>query len=109
MTVIRFELNEFNLLEINERRYVLIEDQNANYRFISADCPHKGGPLYLGRMDSKRAEIQCPWHDNRFPLKTLCRKSLPMIQNGNHLCVVVAGKNSDVYVRKVKTLLGSEK
>ncbi len=35
---------------------------------INGTCPHKGGPLCEGELDSE--EIVCPWHSFMFNIKT---------------------------------------
>ena len=37
---------------------------------IVNDCPHFGGPLAQGPINTARGEIICPWHKFRFALAT---------------------------------------
>lgn len=33
-------------------------------------CPHKGGPLYEGEVDTATCSVQCPWHGWEWDLET---------------------------------------
>lgn len=43
---------------------------NGKFYAIDAVCPHKGGPLAEGRLDTEAAGITCPWHGAAFMLET---------------------------------------
>jgi nitrite reductase (NADH) small subunit len=44
--------------------------RDGSLRALSAVCPHKGGPLADGQIDSK--VVVCPLHLNAFDLTTGC-------------------------------------
>ena len=81
-----------NVNQILKNKYISIK--NERYFFVSIDqkryvipdrCPHKGGPLSLGMICSKKETIQCPWHENNFKLSTLIKKAIPAIRVHNEL------------------------
>ncbi|BCJ48827.1 hypothetical protein Asp14428_03020 [Actinoplanes sp. NBRC 14428] len=47
--------------------------RDGSLRALSAVCPHKGGPLADGQIDSK--VVVCPLHLNAFDLTTGCSLS----------------------------------
>jgi nitrite reductase/ring-hydroxylating ferredoxin subunit len=71
-------------VSIKDERYFFVSIENKRYA-IPDRCPHKGGPLSLGMICSKRETIQCPWHDNNFKLSVLIKKAIPAVRVHNEL------------------------
>ena len=47
---------------------------------LPAGCPHRGGPLRLGTIDTEGQAVLCPWHDNPVKIRWLRNRALPLIQ-----------------------------
>ena len=47
---------------------VVLANVDGNYYAIGNVCTHEEGPLDEGILD--KYEIECPWHDSRFDLRT---------------------------------------
>jgi len=49
-------------------REVLLANVDGNYYVVGDVCTHEEGPLDQGILDGY--EVQCPWHESRFDLRT---------------------------------------
>jgi glycine betaine catabolism B len=47
---------------------VCIANVDGKYYAINNICTHEGGPLADGRLDG--FEVECPWHQSRFDMRT---------------------------------------
>ena len=56
-------------VDIGERR-VAIFLHDGRVHALSETCPHRGGPLHLGRV--RRGIVECPWHQWQFELASGC-------------------------------------
>jgi len=55
------------LVTLNQQEIAII-GRDGTFYAIENRCPHKGGPLGLGRV--KNGIITCPWHRFRFELES---------------------------------------
>ena len=51
-----------------EGRRIAIFNLAGRFYAIDEECTHAGGPLSEGTIDGE--EIECPWHQGRFNIKT---------------------------------------
>lgn len=72
---------------INQDKFICKDNVNFfivplnNKRFAVPDkCPHRGGPLSLGKVCSESEMIQCPWHDGRFKISSLIKNEIPAVR-----------------------------
>ena len=68
-----------SLAELSKRRAVAVDLgevrvavflHRGRVHALSETCPHRGGPLHLGRVE--RGVVRCPWHEWQFDLVTGC-------------------------------------
>jgi hypothetical protein len=103
--VLRFHADAANLLETGERSYFLHRSNAGAYVLIRANCPHRGGPLFLGNIEEGGEEsIRCPWHDTVVSVAAMQRKAPPMVINRAE-CRVVVREAGESHLRRVRTLL----
>ena len=64
-----FEIPEGNskVFKINKTE-IIVAHTKGNFYALDNRCPHKGGPLCLGRISDR--SIICPWHGARFELQS---------------------------------------
>jgi nitrite reductase (NADH) small subunit len=105
MRVMRFAAAEANCVALDDERYFLFCADDGTYYMLPTTCPHRGGPLYLGRYVAERRAIECPWHKTHVSLTRLLRGALPMVMRGGQVTVVVAtGSGRPPVVTGRKTL-----
>lgn len=97
--LIRFPSEKFNFLKKNKKSYFLVRSNVGKWLLIDSKCPHRGGPLHLGRVDD--GYIVCPWHRNRVSKIELGKNSLPMVVVNKHIKVFF--QNMDGPVTLLKT------
>lgn len=61
---------EGRAFDVGGEQVAVFRLRNGEFRAISAVCPHKGGPIADGQIDS--AVVICPLHLNSFSLDTGC-------------------------------------
>jgi nitrite reductase/ring-hydroxylating ferredoxin subunit len=106
LKIIRFQAAEANLIELPSRSFFLHRNRAGAFVLIRARCPHRGGPLFLGRiLDDPVESIRCPWHDSVVPVQAMQKKAPPMVVNGTECRVIVDDGSGDGRVRWVRTLL----
>ncbi|TJZ64477.1 Rieske 2Fe-2S domain-containing protein [Chitiniphilus eburneus] len=95
MKITTLPLDSFNSLAVGARRYFLL--QNGDKPVIApSECPHRGGPLNLGRRKACGAKLVCPWHDNAYPTQSIERGALPAIRRCAEISIVTG--NEDIRV-----------
>lgn len=80
--IIHFNPHKHNYIQLKDKKILILKDQKDKFKAISVVCPHKGGPLHLGKWCKEKKAVFCPWHKNPTPFKTLCRKAFPLITSG---------------------------
>ena len=77
------------LLAADGIRYFLYTAASGQRWVVRADCPHRGGPLYLGELDAVSNAIRCPWHRLLWPERVLLSRSVPAVRVDTEWAVVV--------------------
>ena len=55
---------------VDGRQVAVFRLRDGRVRALQAECPHRGGPLADGQLDSR--VVTCPLHANAFDLETGC-------------------------------------
>ncbi len=83
-----------------EGESVCIANVDGKYYAINNICTHEGGPLADGILEGY--EVECPWHNSRFDLRTGEVTSPPAIEpeptyevkiEGNNILIKIRGKS----------------
>lgn len=85
--------NRPQVATVNEKKFILAHVNGEVYAYRNV-CPHQGGPVAEGRVDTDECTIICPWHGWEFdleggqnPFTTEVGKQLPQakatVQNGD--------------------------
>lgn len=82
------DLRRHNTVLAGDERYFLFED-GGRARMVHDRCPHRGGPLSLGRRTPDGRRLTCPWHGTKVGVAALCRTALPMVRTGDTATVVL--------------------
>lgn len=97
MTVVRFDASEHNTVLVGDDRYFLFRSE-ARLFLVHDKCPHRGGPLSLGRVSADGKRLICPWHGTRVSCAALRRRSLPMVRSGTSIVACIPGEAGAVPV-----------
>lgn len=103
MPVFGFDPRAVNYLEADGNRYFLLALEGTPAVLVRDECPHRGGPLHLGRLDAEADAVHCPWHCQRISLRHLRRSAMPLIVRRDSAVVVLPG--GDVPVRAQRRVL----
>lgn len=79
MAVVTFDPAHARFVTAGGRSFFLSTTDGRVFQLLRTACPHRGGPLHLGRLDASRGVIRCPWHDNDVPLRCLERDAPPLV------------------------------
>lgn len=71
--------NNNHYVILNDQRYFLFQLNGKTYLIKNA-CPHRGGPLSLGKWCELKKGIECPWHGNVIKAPTLIKRSLSAVR-----------------------------
>ncbi|MDG6107973.1 Rieske 2Fe-2S domain-containing protein [Dactylosporangium aurantiacum] len=82
------DLRRHNTVLAGDDRYFVFDD-DGRARLVHDHCPHRGGPLSLGRRTADGRRLTCPWHGTRVGVAALCRTALPMVRTGDTATAVL--------------------
>jgi len=68
------------LLVADDTRYFVYAATSGRRWLVRADCPHRGGPLNFGIVESERCAIRCPWHRILWPERVIINRSVPAVR-----------------------------
>jgi nitrite reductase (NADH) small subunit len=77
--VISFVPEQYNYVLVGDEPYFIFRLSDGARIMFNGCCLHRGGPLHLGRWDNDRNCLICPWHQTRYPEKTLRSRAVPLI------------------------------
>lgn len=85
---VRVELDwpAHNAVRVGDTTYFCLELDGVLH-LLPSRCPHRGGPLHLGRVE--RGWLTCPWHGTRFRLGRMCATGVPAVRTGDLLVAYV--------------------
>jgi nitrite reductase/ring-hydroxylating ferredoxin subunit len=70
---------------------ICIANVDGKYYAIGNACTHEGGPLADGMLDGY--EVECPWHDYKFDVRTGKVTNPPASEPESTYAVKVGGNN----------------
>lgn len=50
---------------VNGKKFIVVSTEDDIYAYRNI-CPHQGGPVAEGRVDTENCNIICPWHGWEF-------------------------------------------
>ena len=80
MLVIEFDLQEHNYLLVEEEPYFVLRTSEARHVVTRDRCPHRGGPLHLGKWNDRTKSLTCPWHGTCLTAMALRRRAVPSVR-----------------------------
>jgi hypothetical protein len=90
MPVVTFQVSGAgNCARVAGLPYVYIRTE-AGGSVLPASCPHRGGPLHLGKTDAAGRRLVCPWHERGTSLSRL-RRQVPAVRSGDRVTAVLPG------------------
>ena len=82
MLIVEMDAGKDTYLTVGETPYFLLKAARNRVLVCPDRCPHRGGPLHLGRRDCQTGALTCPWHEATYPLPALARLSVPAVTRG---------------------------
>jgi len=82
-----FCIDEYNVLHVGDREF-FVQSIAGQVHLLSSRCPHRGGPLRLGRVEN--GQIVCPWHGTRVALSHCAKAALPVVFRRHSKSILVA-------------------
>ncbi len=79
-----------------EGRRIAIFNLAGTFYAIDEECTHSGGPLSEGTIEGD--EIECPWHQGRFNIKTGAVVDAPPMDDLASYSVRLSGEDVEVEV-----------
>ena len=79
-----------------EGRSIAIFNLDGTFYAIDGECTHVGGPLSEGTIDGE--EIECPWHQGRFNIKTGAVVGPPPMEDVARYNVRLSGEDVEVEI-----------
>lgn len=83
---VEFAWPAHNAVRVGDETYFCLE-RDGVVHVLASRCPHRGGPLHLGRVEGGR--LRCPWHGNAFRLDRLCERGVPAVRTGDRITAYV--------------------
>ncbi|WP_089657406.1 Rieske (2Fe-2S) protein [Franzmannia pantelleriensis] len=91
-----------NFLIVGDDRYFLLTVANGVPIFVPDRCPHRGGPLHLGKFVEDGRKIKCPWHRYCWRKESIERKFLPVIVNRQCLTLAIPKNgNKEMKIKEI--------
>ena len=94
----KVDFTKVNYLRTPQGCYFLHKFNDNQIQFLKAECPHKGGPLYLGKYDSNSKLITCPWHEKKISIQYLKSTAPPYIRNSSYIRIFIPILPCEVYL-----------
>lgn len=86
---VRFRSGTVDTIWLGNARAFLLSTPGAPALVVDGICPHRGGPLALGRYDAVTQSLRCPWHGQARSHRQLCAAALPSIRAGDAWTVAI--------------------
>ncbi|AUG77907.1 hypothetical protein CFP65_3100 [Kitasatospora sp. MMS16-BH015] len=89
MPVVNFAVEgRDNCVTIGDSAYVYARTEHGSF-VLSANCPHRGGPLNLAEFEPGRTRLVCPWHDRATSVTKAIKAGLPSVRRGDRVTAVL--------------------
>ena len=105
MVVVSFDPSQHNFIRAGEDSYFLLLLPDGSPVMLHDRCLHRGGPLHLGEWDEGRGCLVCPWHQTRYPEKTIKKRAIPMVYRDTRATIVLDVPPDTVIQLLKKTIL----
>jgi hypothetical protein len=92
--VVVMDLRRHNTVLVGHRRYFVFEPDGRPL-LVRDWCPHRGGPLSLGRQTPDGRRLVCPWHGTKVGTAAVKRTSVPMVRSGDEAVVLLPDVEDD--------------
>jgi hypothetical protein len=79
MKIIKLNPTLYNMIGNKDQRWFISYVKNGIWA-LPTQCPHRGGPLHLGKQCKETGKITCPWHQKQISFHYIKRKALPLIK-----------------------------
>jgi hypothetical protein len=99
MNRLSFDRRQFNSLVVAGEPYFLLDVDGRTF-LVRDRCPHRGGPLSLGRLSDDAQHIICPWHQSRITCGSLLRGAVPLVRRRDDVTVLFPLIDKDVLLRR---------
>lgn len=98
------DIKKHNFIILDQNSYFIHEVNPGCYVLIRSKCPHRGGPLHLGILvkENDQCFISCPWHDNKFNIKSLIAKQYPLTTKKNKVVLELKTENNVNRIELIK-------
>ncbi|HVK67350.1 MAG TPA: Rieske 2Fe-2S domain-containing protein [Polyangium sp.] len=95
MAVVTFDPGHEHFVIAGSLRFFLSTTDGRVFHLLRAACPHRGGPLHLGRLDTDKGTIRCPWHDGDVSLRCLQRDAAPLVVRPGSATAILPDPDDD--------------
>ena len=108
MYVLEIDSQEHNYFIVGDEPFFLLETCNEKKMICPDRCPHRGGPLHLGKMNCQTKSLTCPWHHMTIMPGALNRRSIPAVSNGPTIFAVFPVEPDTPVRRQHRRILANE-
>jgi nitrite reductase (NADH) small subunit len=108
MPVVRFDPAQVNFLEFRGRCYFVHSTDDRTFFLVADACPHRGGPLHLGRLDVRAGVIRCPWHERNVPLASVRQRAIPLVWRRGEAVAILPGEEAGPVLLRHREILANE-
>ncbi len=92
----RRDIADSQMLEVEvDGQSICIANIDGKYYAINNTCSHEGGPLADGKLEGH--EVECPWHQSRFDMRTGEVKAPPATESQSVYQIKIEG--DDIMIR----------
>jgi nitrite reductase (NADH) small subunit len=82
-----FDSRAYNVVGVDGQEFH-VRPIGGQFHVIRSRCPHRGGPLRLGRIDGE--VLVCPWHSTRVALSKCVGTAAPAVFRRSSSAIFVA-------------------
>lgn len=108
MPVVRFDPTRENFVVAGDSWFFLMSPRGRERYLVKGRCPHRGGPLHLGRLDAGAGVVHCPWHDTAISIRRLTEQAVPLvIRRGAGATAVLADSSGAPAVAEARLVLAT--
>lgn len=104
MLVLELSMDSENYVVVEDEPFFLLEVSDGRVVVTRDKCPHRGGPLHLGKWNERTSSLACPWHGTCFTEMALCGRSVPSVRSGRQVTAVFP-VSSDAGFRRYKRMV----
>ena len=109
MVVLELDPTQHNYVTVGEESYFLLRTCDERTLVCRDACPHRGGPLHLGRMSCQTRSITCPWHDTVIIERALVRRGVPSVACRGTVTAIFAVDPDTPVQRQRRRILANER